>query len=385
MRFWSAGQSALLIRPKALVGVLAVIAFAVIGLTLLLGTSAAPFVASVEPEDGALAGSISVRTSSDASTGSAVVFGVLPKPSATNTGVPAGHTLVVPVTDSTKGITVLANGNVTIYKPGVFENMLIKGRLTLNTDDITIRYSRIEANPSPWDLPAEPTSVSECLALGSVNGVQAIASYGRSNIVIEDSEIQAMRPSSFLGNGIHGSGYTLRRVDISGTVDGAGIFSTTGAANAVIEQSFIHDLYVGPYDYGQRDSSGNRCAPSHTDGVQVHYGANMTIRNNTIRPNSISAQKPNAAIMIGNNAQYPTSSVSISGNWLDYGACSINAYGSNVQGLAITANMFGKNQSTNPKCAMTISAATQANPGYSVSGNTWEDGTTPAPTVTNSN
>lgn len=363
-------------------GTLSALSFAVIGLLLLLGASAAPNATSFEAEDNSLSGNATTFISSGASGGTAVVFDSPAKPDATNTGVPAGHTLTVPVTDSVKGVTVLANGNVTIYKAGVFENMLIKGRLTINTNDVTIRYSRIEANPSPWDLPAEPTSVAECLTLGSVNGVQAIASYGRSNVLIEDSEIKAMRPSSFLGNGIHGSGYTLRRVDISGTVDGAGIFSTTGAANVTIEHSFIHDLYVGAYDYGQRDTSGNRCAPSHTDGVQVHYGSDMVIRNNTIRPNSITAQIPNAAIMIGNNLTYPTSNVVIRGNWLDYGACSINAYGTNVIGLVITTNKFGKNQSTNPKCTMTISAATQANSGYSVSGNTWEDGSTPSPTVT---
>lgn len=383
MRVKSQVWAVSLLRSRRLAFFASVVVFACVGLVVISSIRAATGVADVEPEAGTPSASTEIIADVNASGGSAVRFVTASynKPNAENTGVPIGHTPTLQVTDTDRGITVSANGNVRISKSGVFEDMLITGRLNITADNVTIRYSRIEANPNPYDLPDDPTSVTECNTLGAVTNQQAVASYGRTNVVIEDSEIEAVRPSTFLGNGIHGSGYTLRRVDISGTVDGAGIFSTTGAANVVIENSYIHDLYVGAYDYGKS------CGPSHTDGIQIHYGSAMIIRNNTLRPNSITPQVANAAIMVNQNSSYYTSDVTIEGNWIDYGACSINANDGGkvptIQSLKILNNRFGKNQSTSPKCAMIITAATRADPGYSVTGNTWEDGSTPAPTVTN--
>lgn len=304
------------------------------------------------------------------------------KPDASNTGVPSGHTLSVPVTDTTKGISVASNGNVTISKSGTFENMLIKGRLSIKSDNVTIRYSRVEANPSPYDLPNDPTSAAECTALGSVTNQQAVTAYSRSNILIEDSEIIAARPSTFLGNGIHGSGYTLRRVEIAGTVDGAGMFGTNGApVNAVIEDSYIHDLYVGAYDYG------HGCGPSHSDGVQIHYGSNFTITNTTISANSVTSQKSNAAIQVNENSTYTTSNVNILGNWLDYGACSVNIARKNsngITGMKVNNNIFGKHQTVSAggyPCAMVVDNLTKALAGNEFVGNIWEDGSLPVPKV----
>lgn len=301
------------------------------------------------------------------------------KPSSANTGVPTGHKLVVPVTDAAKGITVAANGNVKITKPGIFENLLIKGRLEIRADNVTIRYSRIEANPVPWDLKPEPTTVAECTAYGGT-APPAVSIYNNKNLLIEDSEIEAVRKSTYISNGIHGSGYTLRRVDISGTVDGAGIYNT-GAANTLIENSYIHDLYNGQFSYG------HGCTPSHADGIQIHYGSNMTIRNNTIKANSTTPYKTNAAIMVNQNGSYNTSGVTIQSNWIDYGTCSINVHDSNkattIKSLAIIGNKFGKNQTTNPKCTMIVQKVVRNDSSNNISGNVWEDGSTPVPTVTN--
>lgn len=306
------------------------------------------------------------------------------KPDASNTGVPSGRSLSVPVSDSFRGISVASNGNVTISKAGTFENMLIKGRLAIKSDNVTIRYSRIEANPTPFDLPNDPQSQEECYALGPVTNQQAITSYGRSNILIEDSEIIAGRSSAFLANGIHGSGYTLRRVEIAGTVDGAGMFGSSGApANVVVEDSFIHDLYVGAFDYG------HGCKPSHSDGIQIHYGSNFSITNNTIRANSITSQKPNAGIMVNENSTYKTSNVNIIGNWIDYGGCSVNVARKNsngIVGLKINDNLFGKNQtvvSGGVKCAMIVDYLSRDLAGNEFTGNVWEDGSLPVPGITN--
>lgn len=302
------------------------------------------------------------------------------KPNAFNTGVPAGKVLSVPVTNTTKGISVASNGNVTITKSGVFDNMLVKGRLNIKASGVTIRYSRIEANPTPSDYPAEPQSYTECMSRGKYTAYQAVFANGYSNVVIEDSEVEPTNKNMYIANGIHGSNYTLRRVNIAGTVDGAGIFNTA-SANVLVEKSFIHDLYVGLYDYG------HDCGVTHTDGIQVHYGSNITIRNNTIRPNGTGGRNANAAIMVNQNATYFTSKLTIDANWLDYGACSVNVHDDNrtptIKSLALTNNIYGKNQSTSPKCAMIVTNKTKADTSNSFSGNKWEDGSSPAPAVTN--
>ena len=287
------------------------------------------------------------------------------------------------VTDAARGISVASNGNVKITKPGVFTNLLIKGRLEIKADNVTIRNSRIEANPSPWDLAQEPKNQAECQAFGG-NAPPAVAAYDRKNILIEDSEIAAVRKSTFISNGIHGSGYTLRRVDISGTVDGAGIFST-GAANVLIENSYIHDLYQGPYSYGHGCDE-----PSHTDGIQIHYGSGITIRNNTINAKPINTSQSNAAIMLNQNGGLTTRNVTIANNWMDYGTCTVNVSqngGSAVSGLTLTNNIFGKNSNTfgGRKCPMIVDKATRALSGNNFSGNVWEDGSSPPPEIRQGN
>lgn len=372
-------------HPHASV-LLAVLTFGIVGVTALLLTSAAPSTANLEPETGGRSSRAVTVSDTSASGSGAVKFVPAVKPDASNTGVPAGKTLTVPVTDTTKGISVASNGNVTISKAGTFENMLIKGRLNIKAAGVTIRYSRVEANPSPWDLPSEPTSSSQCTSNGEAS-VNAISAYGYANLLIEDSEIIAARKSTYIGNGIHGSQYTLRRVDISGTVDGAGLFNT-GAANVLIEDSYIHDLYKGQFSYGHGCDE-----PTHTDGIQVHYGSNMTIRNNTIRANTIdwngAPANSNAAIMVNQNggSTLLTSYLTIDGNWLDYGACTVNVHDGGkvptIQNFRLTNNKFGKNQSTSPKCAMIVTNATKADGTNAFTGNKWEDGTTPDPSVQN--
>lgn len=305
------------------------------------------------------------------------------KPNADNTGVPAGHTLSVPVTNTVKGISVASNGTVTISKGGTFENMLIKGRLLIKASGVTIRYSRIEANPSQWDLSREPTSAADCRSLGAQKNTQAVNYFpGYTGLTIEDSDIVPARTSVWLGAGINGSNYTLRRVDISRTVDGAGIYST-GAANVLIENSYIHDLYYGLYDYDQN------CGPTHSDGVQVHYGSTATIRSNTIIGKSNGGVKTNAAIQVNQNAGYRTSNLTIDGNWMDYGNCTVNVWDNDlgvIQGLKLTNNKYGKGQAnviSGEPCAMMVETTTKESTSNTYTGNTWENGTTPTPTIRN--
>jgi hypothetical protein len=300
------------------------------------------------------------------------------KPGPSNTGVPVGYTLTPAVTDESTGIYVDQNGNVKITKPGVFEGLLIRGRLKIYADDVTIRYSRIEGTPKPSDLARDPVSYDDCMAKKEYPIFELIKSYDRRNVVIEDSTIAASTQSISNGNAIHGSGYTLRRVDISGTIDGASVFKKYGDTNVVIEDSYIHDLYSARYEYGRG------CTPSHSDGIQIHYGSNTIIRHNTITPNNDEA---NAAIMVDQAGADPnllTSYLIIEDNWLDYGACTINVCDKGktpIRYLSISNNFFGNNRK-HTNCAMIVNDATKADPTNRFDDNKWEDGHTPDPAIT---
>lgn len=79
--------------------------------------------------------------------------------------------------------------------------------------------------------------------------------------------------------------------------------------------------------------------------------------------------------------------MTIDGNWLDYGSCAINVHDKDktptIKSLSITNNKFGKNQSTSPKCALIVRKAVKAEPSNVFTGNTWEDGSKPHPSITN--
>jgi hypothetical protein len=89
------------------------------------------------------------------------------KPGSSNTGVPEGYERTPATTDDAAGVSVASNGNVSINKAGTFEGLLITGRLKINADDVTIRYSRIEGMPNPSDLTTDPVSYDDCVSLSA--------------------------------------------------------------------------------------------------------------------------------------------------------------------------------------------------------------------------
>lgn len=302
------------------------------------------------------------------------------KPSASNTGVPAGQTLTAPVTNTTTGITVASNGNVTISKSGVFSNLQISGRLHIKAANVTVKNSRILGTPNPYDLPDNPTSAAECSTIpNSGNTAAVLAIYNYANFILEDSEVNISR-ANILNDGIRGSNMTIRRVEISNGIDGIGIYKASGGdAATIVESSYIRDLYIATY------SPDQSCGKSHNDGIQIHFGSNIQVKNSTILAKNSAGAKANAAIMVNENG-YPTSGVTIDGNWLDYGGCSLNIARKSTNGgianLTVQNNKFGKNQSVitgGQPCGMLIDKLTYALAGNVFKANTWEDGSTPNP------
>ena len=88
---------------------------------------------------------------------------------------------------------------------------------------------------------------------------------------------------------------------------------------------------------------------------------------------------------MGNNATKPNNNVTIEGNWLDYGSCSVNINDKGItpiiQNFTLANNKFGKNQQW-ANCAMIIGSTIVNEPTTTIDNNVWEDDSSPA-AVTN--
>lgn len=194
---------------------------------------------------------------------------------------------------------------------------------------------------------------------------------GQPSAVIEDSSFIPRSPSWHV-DGIRGSNFAARRVEVTGTVDGLHIHGTSSrtdpnAGNVVLEASWIHDLTYYPGDPSHSDGS-------HNDAVQIVGGRNIRIQGNTF-----SGSIYNAALQVTQDRN-TVANLTYTGNWPDGGACSVNIahrpYAA-IQGLSVTSNKFGRNSKYRCPMIMNKETAQIAN----VSGNVWEDGKTPLPGV----
>jgi hypothetical protein len=237
-----------------------------LGIALLLVVLAAGVAASLEPESGALTGGATVVTDATASGGKAVRFSAAAtptptptptstptptatptgtKPSAANTGVPAGTTLTA------------FNGFYTVSTNGaVVDALNIKGSLTINANNVTIKRTHVQ-----------------CIGVND-ECVQVVA--GHTGTIIQDSDIggganyttNTGSPIGILtdyGAGINNAANTtLLRVNVHHTIDGLRL-----DGNTTIQDSYIHDL----------DHSD---PTAHGDGSQTTGGRYLSFLHNTI-------------------------------------------------------------------------------------------------------
>lgn len=282
------------------------------------------------------------------------------KPSAANTGVRAGTALTV------------VNGDTVITRPGIYENMDYRGNVTIRASGVTIRNSRITSSTL---APESGCSTSQARGAQYALAVSSSA----TNFVLENSEV-VIGTSHRKLNGIGGANMTIRNSEIRGGVDGIGIVGN----NVMLEGNYIHSLYYHPKDPYQN------CTPTHNDGIQIHYGSNITIRNNTISGKPANAPQGNAAIMLNQNGGRTTGNVAITGNWGDYGMCAFNVSqngGAAIRGLVMTNNKMGKNEQLigGKPCAIIVDKATLSLNTRNIRGNVWEDGSSPPPTIFSGN
>ena len=254
------------------------------------------------------------------------------KPSASNTGVPAGTALTV------------HNGDLTITTPGtVIDGKDIRGYVAIKAANVTIKRSIIRGG-----------------AAATVNrALLAATQSGAGNFLIEDVKIAPTNPTPYI-NGINANqSGTIRRADISGTVDGIMIYGS----GVRVENSYLHD-----FAHYLNDPNWNG-GPSHDDAIQVQAGTGVQIVGNTL------TGAYNAAVMVTQDAGI-TKDLWINSNWIDYGGCSIN-YGSNgafKTGMQANNNRFGRTQ-RNAGCAI-IHNSTKSD--LVPTGNVWDDNGQPA-------
>lgn len=252
-------------------------------------------------------------------------------PTASNTGVPAGM-----------GLTV-HNGDLTITTPGtVIDGRDIRGYVAIKAPNVTIKRSIIRGG-----------------AAATVNrALLAMTQSGAGNFLIEDVTIAPTNPSPYI-NGINvNQAGTIRRADISGTVDGIMIYGS----GVRVEASYLHH-----FTHYVNDPNWNG-GPSHDDAIQVQAGNGVAIVGNSL------SGAYNAAVMVTQDAG-TTSNLSINGNFLDYGGCSVN-FGSNgayKNGMQVNGNRFGRAQ-RNANCAIIHNSARS---DLVPAGNVWDNNSAP--------
>lgn len=254
------------------------------------------------------------------------------KPDATNTGVPAGVQLVV------------VNQDVTVTQDGtVIDGQDIHGFLVIDASHVKVTRSIVRGH-----------------ATAATTAIIRIKS-GTDNL-IEDTEVAAAEPSVDV-DGVSGSSFTARRLNIHGSVDGMKLGS-----GSTVECSYIHDLTSFASDPNQNGG------PTHNDTIQILAGTGIHLVGNQL----VAAKNQNAAIQITEDFG-AVGDVHIESNWADGGGCTFNFShkgAAELTDLFTKNNRFGRNSFFD--CPMLKSTKTT----LVTMGDVWDDDSTPVPVQT---
>lgn len=250
------------------------------------------------------------------------------RPTAENTGVPAG----VPLTVMEGDVTVTQDGTVIDAKD-------IRGILTIRASRVRVTRSLVRGR-----------------AIGGVGA--AIQVDAGSDVLLEDVEVAIGTPSPGM-DGVRGSNFTARRLNVHGGVDGMKLGS-----NVVVEHSYVHDTAYFASDPSQGGG------PTHNDAIQILSGANIRVSGNRL----VVAKSHNAAVQVTQDFGAVTGLV-LEGNWADGGGCTFNIAHKTRSSLAVAVrdNRFGRNSFYG--CPILKSTQTT----LTASGNVWDDTGTAVP------
>ena len=253
------------------------------------------------------------------------------KPTATNTGVPAGFVLT-PV-----------NGDMTVTQDGTtIDGKDINGFLIIAASNVRVTRSIVRGHATPYT---------------QNTGVIRINS--GTNILIEDVEVAVAAPSATV-DGMWGDHFVGRRLNIHGGVDGL-----KAGSNTTLECSYIHDQAYFASDPNQGGG------PTHNDAIQILEGTGIHIAGNQL----VAAKDQNAAIQITQDFG-AVGDLHIESNWADGGGCTFNIShkgAASLAGVHVIGNRFGRNSFFD--CPILKSTQTT----LELSGNVWDDDGTTVP------
>ncbi len=197
---------------------------------------------------------------------------------------------------------------------------------------------------------------------------------GQPSALVVDSTFIPRAPNNHI-DGVRGSNFTLRRVEISRTVDGVHVHGTPvrldpHAGNVTIAGSWIHDL-IHYKDTSHTDGT-------HNDGLQIVGGRNISVTGTRIDGTIYTS-----AFMIAKDRN-DISNVTINGNWLAGGSVTINVADKTyepIRGLIMNDNVFTRGSTAIADFAMLVGSRTRTI--STATGNTWHDRTTPSPYMRN--
>ena len=262
-------------------------------------------------------------TGGSAGTGGAAPSCPGSKPTAANTGVPAGVALTV------------VNGDVMVSQDGTtVDAQDIHGFLIIAASNVRVTRSIVRGR-----------------ATTSNAGVIRINS--GTNIVIEDVEIAVAAPSATV-DGLWGDHFVARRLNIHGGVDGLKLGS-----NSTVECSYVHDQSSFASDPNQGGG------PTHNDAIQILDGTGIRIAGNQL----VAAKDQNAAVQVTQDFG-AVGDLHLESNWADGGGCTFNISHKGAASLAdvhLIGNRFGRNSFYD--CPILKSTQTT----LELSGNVWDD------------
>ncbi len=252
------------------------------------------------------------------------------RPGADGTGVPDGTRLT------------RHDGDLVITTPGArYDALDIHGFVVVRAPDVTITRSLIRGGVKDGN-----------------RGLVTVDHADAKRFVIEDSTIRPDTASVWY-DGIKGSNFTARRVDVWGTVDNIKVHGD----DVLVEDSWLHDSRWFAWDPNQK-------GPSHNDGVQVLGGSRITLRGNSITGAS------NGAVQVTQDFR-EVRGLDISGNWFDGGTCSVKiSHKGRDSGpqVELRDNRFGVLQSI-----LGCSSLATHRTDLQASGNVWDLTGLPAP------
>jgi hypothetical protein len=183
-----------------------------------------------------------------------------------------------------------------------------------------------------------------------------------TDILIEDVEVAVATPSAIV-DGVWGSNFTGRRLNIHGGVDGLKLGS-----NSRLECSYVHDL--ASFDSDPNQGGG----PTHNDAIQILDGTGIHLVGNEL----VASREQNAAVQITQDFG-AVGDVHIESNWADGGGCTFNISHNGAASLTdvhAIGNRFGRNSYFD--CPILKSTKTTLDS----SGNVWDDDGTTVPIQT---